>query len=71
MIQIVASDSLECCRDATSCSEDILCATSVDVHPQDIYFCSSSEKYIKCGTPLKSWHCWRTIYELFKKGVSV
>lgn len=48
-----------------------VCATSVDVHPQDIYFCSSNEKYIKCGTPLKSWHCWRTIYELFKKGVSV
>lgn len=47
------------------------CATSIDVHPQDIYFCSSSEKCIKCGTALTSWHCWKTIYELFKNGVSM
>lgn len=52
-------------------SSGTFCATSIDVHPQDIYFCSNSEKCIKCGIPLTSRRCWKTVYELFKKGVSM
>lgn len=50
-------------------SSGAFCAASIDIHPWGIYLSSSSKICIKCCTPLTSRHCWKAIYEIFKKGV--